>query len=454
MTSDGNKLSLGEKLGYALGDAAANFVLQLRLAFLPHFYTDFFGISPGNLAKLQLMSGAVDACNDLVMGALSDRTHTRRGKFRPWIFWSSIPLGLTAFLAFSAPDLSANGKMIYAAITLNLLIIAYGANNVPYSALGGVISDDPDERQSVASWRMGFAMLATLVVLAFTNDMRRYFGGGVGGYRTTAAVWATLAVACSLIAFFTTRERIAPRRIKESSLAQDLAVIFKNPAWRVLAISSLVVYITLGIRGSMALYYFQYVLQRDEYYFGEFNAIGMGAVIVGIFFSKPLTDRFGKRNVYCGGLALSAALVTGFNFFSGDQIWLIRILQVAFQVSFGATMPIIWGMIADVVDYTEWQFGRRNTALTFAATLFCFKVGQAIGNALTPLVLAANGYAPNVEQSDTAKEWIRTLFSTLPAGLLVAAALIMLRYVITHDMEEEMTAALRERREQQGRVEE
>ena len=362
-----SRLTLGEKLGYAVGDAAANFVLQMRLAFLTNFYTDVYAIAPTYVAVLQFVSHIVDACNDLVMGSLADRTQTKWGKFRPWIFWSAIPLAAASYFVFAAPDFGPTGRLVYASVTLILMIIAYGANNVPYSALGGVISDDPDERQSVASWRMAFAMLAALFVLTFTLDMVKRFGGTdeIVGYRATMAVWSTLAVVCSFTAFFMTRERISARVAKHSPIGEDLIALIANRPWRILAIASLLIYVCLGIRGSMGIYYFKYVLKREDL-FGEFNAIGMIAAIVGIFFSKSLTDLYGKRNTFCGGLILSSVLVSGFYFLPGNQTWLMRGPQFAFQVAFGATVPIMWGMVADVADYTEWQFGRRITALTFA----------------------------------------------------------------------------------------
>ncbi|MDZ4655966.1 MAG: MFS transporter [Bythopirellula sp.] len=449
MAAAEKKLSLGEKLGYGLGDAAANFVLQMQLAFLMHFYTDVYGISALVVGVILATSHIVNACNDLVMGALSDRTQTRWGKFRPWIFWSAIPLGVASYLVFAAPDLGSTGRIVYAVITLNLMIIAFGANNIPYSALGGVISDDPDERVSVASWRMSFAMLAALFVLTFTRDMVRYFGAGdaVHGYRVTMALWASLAVLGSFITFFATKERIVTAPVKHVSLRQDLAALFANVAWRVLAIASLVIYISLGIRGSLTLYYFQYVLAREDL-FGAFNAIGMVAAIIGIYSSKSLTERFGKRNAFCGGLVIAAALSAAFYMLRGDQPWVILGLQFVFQVAFGATIPILWGMIADVADFSEWRSGRRITALTFAATLFFFKIGQGIGTALTASLLEVVGYQPNVEQTEAATQGIRLMMSILPASLFFLGGVAILQYVITQPMEREMTATLRERREE------
>jgi glycoside/pentoside/hexuronide:cation symporter, GPH family len=449
MADADGKISLGEKFGYALGDAAANFVLQMRLAFLNYFYTDVYHISATTVAALQVLSHVVDAFNDLVMGALSDRTQTRWGKFRPWIFWSAIPLGLAGYLVFAGPQFGPTGKIVYAAITLNLMIIAYGANNIPYSALGGVISDDPDERVSVASWRMIFAMTAAFFVLTFTLDMVQALGGGneLNGFRLTGAVWGVLAVACSIATFIMTRERIRVASQANTSLADDLRALVANPAWRVLAVAASLIYTSLAMRGSVTIYYFKYVLLREDLY-GKFSGFSMAAVMIGIFFSKSLTQRYGKRNTCCGGLIVSSLLASGFLWLPTDRAWPAFVLQFVFQVSFGTVMPVIWGMIADVADLTEWRSGRRITALTFAATLFFFKIGQGIGMALVGAVLQAVGYKANVTQTPGAIYGIQLMMSVLPAGLFCFSGLVISRYAITQAMEQEMMAALRERREQ------
>lgn len=453
------KLPLSEKLGYALGDAAANFVLQMQIVFLMVYYTDVYGITGTvNLLGLPIsivaaifaVSRVIDACNDLVMGSLADRTMTRWGKFRPWIFWSAIPLGVTSYLVFAGPQFDSNGRIWYAMITLNLMIIAYGANNIPYSALGGVISDDPDERVSVAAWRFNFAMAAALFVQTYTLDLVNYFGQGdkAEGYRMAMMVWAALAVACSLTSFFTTKERIAAVPLtNNTSLRADLAVLLANPAWRILAIASFIICISQGIRGSIMIYYFQYVLERQDL-FGKFNAVGMIAAMIGIYFSKSLGEKFGKRNAFSVGLILSALLSTGFYLLDGGNTPAIFVMQVVFQVVCGATVPLMWGMIADVADLTEWQFGRRITALTFAATLFFFKIGQGVGTALTASMLQTIGYEPNVEQTPAATAGIRFMVSILPSSLFFLSGVVVLWYTISRAMEREMTLALRQRREQ------
>ena len=144
-------LGVREKIAYGLGDTASNIVFQTVMLFLSFFYTDIFGISPAIVGTLFLVVRIFDAVTDPLMGALTDRTNSKYGKFRPYLLWLSIPFGLISILAFTTPDLSDQGKVIYAFVTYGLLMAAYTAINIPYSALGGVLTADPKERVSVQS---------------------------------------------------------------------------------------------------------------------------------------------------------------------------------------------------------------------------------------------------------------------------------------------------------------
>ena len=150
------KLSVVEKIGYSLGDLAANLIFQTLVTFLAFFYTDVYGLAPATAAGIMAVGGIFGACFTPVMGIIADRTNTRWGKFRPWLLWTSIPFGAVALLAFSTPDFSPNGKVIYAVITYVFLLIVYAANNLPYSALSGVLTGSMAERNSLSSCSLPF----------------------------------------------------------------------------------------------------------------------------------------------------------------------------------------------------------------------------------------------------------------------------------------------------------
>jgi sugar (glycoside-pentoside-hexuronide) transporter len=170
------KLSIVEKIGYSLGDSAANFIFQTVMMFLLFFYTDVMGISPVVAGIIFLITRIWDAFNDPMMGAIADRTNTRWGKFRPWVLWSALPFGIIGILMFTTPSLSATGKIVYAFITYNLMMMMYTVNNVPYCSLTGVLTGDNIERTSLASYRFIFAMLASFVVQSFSIPLVNHLG--------------------------------------------------------------------------------------------------------------------------------------------------------------------------------------------------------------------------------------------------------------------------------------
>jgi GPH family glycoside/pentoside/hexuronide:cation symporter len=290
-----------------------------------------------------------------------------------------------------------------------------------------------------------------MFVLAFTWDLVDLFGEGdkARGYRLTAAMWSALAIICSFATFFLTKERIRTPSLVKPSLGSELKTLLANPAWRVFALAALLIYICLGMRASVSAYFLTYYLHREDL-FGEFNATGMVAAVIGIMISAPITERLGKRNACCLGLFATSILVGAFYLLPATSPSMTLVLQFTSQMAFGIVSPIMWSMIADIADLTEWQFSRRITAMTFAASLFFFKIGQGIGMSLTPYVLSQVGYQPKTEASDEVLHAIRTLISVVPACLFFAAGIVMLWYVITPQMERDMTAALREQREAAG----
>jgi len=176
MNPEQQKLSVKEKVGYSLGDSAANFIFQAVMMFLMFFYTDVLGISPWYAGWIFLATRIIDAINDPMMGAISDRTKTRWGRFRPWVLITAVPFGVIGVLMFTAPNLSGMGKILYAFITYNFMMIIYTVNNVPYCALTGVLTGDNIERTGLASYRFIFAMLATFVVQGLSIPMVNALG--------------------------------------------------------------------------------------------------------------------------------------------------------------------------------------------------------------------------------------------------------------------------------------
>lgn len=223
------KLSTYEKIGYSLGDAAANFVWRSTF-FLPIFYTDTFGLAAAQTAILLLVIRLSDGVTDVLMGSIADRTNTSKGKFRPWIIWSAPVLGLFLALLFTTPDFSDTGKLIYAYVIYFGLTLAYTANNVPYGALMGVMTSNVKERSILSSFRFIGAFSGGLLVMALTPNLVAMFGDGndAVGYKYTMMVFAVLLVAFLVITYQSTKERIVPKAGTEGNLKNEIWDICKN----------------------------------------------------------------------------------------------------------------------------------------------------------------------------------------------------------------------------------
>ena len=441
------KISVTEKIGYGLGDAAANFIFQTMLVFQLAFYTDTFGITAAAAGTLFLVVRVWDAIFDPIMGVVADRTNTKWGKFRPWVLWTAVPFGIMGYLTFTTPPFGAEGKLVYAYVTYIVLMMVYSANNLPYSALSGVITGDLAERTSLSSYRFVCAMSAAFVIQGLALPMVNYFGQGdtAKGYQMTMGVFSVLAVVFFIITFVTTRERVQPDPTQQNSVRQDFADLTKNGPWLVMFALTLILFITLSMRGGVMLYYWKYFVGREDL-FSLFNVCGLGATIIGVILSTPLAKRYGKRDVFIAGLTFTVFFTAAFVLVPRDAIALMIGLEALRQFAYGFTIPLLWAMMADVADYSEWKNRRRATAIIFSAIVFALKAGLGFGGAIGGWVLSVYGYVPNVEQTERALQGIKLTASIFPAVTFAICVVCMFFYRIDKRLEIEITDELAERR--------
>jgi len=441
------KISVNEKLGYGIGDAAANFIFQTMLVFQLAFYTDTFGITAAAAGTLFLVVRVWDAIFDPLMGVVADRTNTKWGKFRPWVLWTAVPFGIMGFLTFTTPPFGPEGKLVYAYVTYIVLMMVYSANNLPYSALSGVITGDLAERTSLSSYRFVCAMSAAFVIQGLALPMVNYFGQGdsAKGYQITMGIFSALAIVFFIITFATTRERVQPDPTQRSSVKQDFADLGRNGPWLAMFALTVVVFITLAMRGGVMLYYFKYYVGREDL-FSLFNVCGLAATIIGVVGSTSLAKRFGKRDVFIVGLTVTVLFTAMFVMLPRDAITAIFAVEMLRQLAYGFTIPLLWAMMADVADYSEWKNRRRATAIVFSAIVFGLKAGLGFGGAIGAWVLAAYGYVPNVDQTARALQGIRLTASVFPAITFALGVVCLFFYRIDKQLEIRITDELAERR--------
>jgi glycoside/pentoside/hexuronide:cation symporter, GPH family len=445
MSGNSTTLAFSEKFGYGLGDMAANFIFQAMMALQLNFYTDTFGLSPAQAGTMFLVVGLGMAALNPVMGVIADRTHTRWGRFRPWLLWTALPFGIIGILTFTTPDLSISAKLIYAWVTYLLLRLVYTINNVPYAALTGVMTEDPNERNSIASYRQIFANMAGFIVQSLAIPMVALLGRGnnARGYQLTMGIFLSISVVFFLVAFAVTKERIQPDPKQKSSVGQDLADLMKNTPWIILFLVTTFYFIALMIRGSVMLPYFKYC-SGNQILFSWFNGFGLTALLIGVACSTALTKRYGKRKVFLLSMLLTGIFNIALFFISPSATTLIIALEVLRQFAFGCSGPVLWSMMADVADYGEWKTGRRATATVTSAVVFALWVGLALGGAIAGWLLSLYGYQSNAVQTPQSLLGIRLIASVYSGAAFLAAAICLIFYginmklnlTISHDLSE------------------
>ena len=474
--STSQKLSVIEKVGYSLGDLAANLVFQTLVTYLAYFYTDIYGLKTNDASAIILTVGLIAAFGfNPIIGALADRTISRWGKFRPWILFTAIPLGVIALVAFSTPHFAYKGKVIYAIVTYTLLLLLYASNNLPYSALSGVITGDMKERNSMSAYRFVAVMFAQFFVQVFMLPIIISAGGGdkAVGIEKVMTWLAIIGSLMLLITFLTTKERIVPKPEQKSTIKDDVRDLSKNKPWIIMLVLTTLVFITLAMKGGGYVYYFENYVNTESLtsfispvlqgfkkigmnFFGEdpvsaglglFNAGGIIFMIVGITLSKRLADKYGKRDVFGFALFISTLFILAFYFFPPQSVGLMFASQILHGFSYGITIPLLWAMIADVADYSEWKNNRRATAIIFSAMMVGLKGGLSIGSALLTRLLGLFNYVPNTTvQTESAIHGTKMLVSLFPSIPFLIGAALLFFYEINKEKEVQIESDLKQRR--------
>ena len=498
MAEQNQKLSFTEKAGYSAGDAAANFVFMTMILFQANFYTDVFGISATAAGAILLAARLWDAFFDPVMGVLADRTNTRWGRFRPWVLWTALPWCVAMVLAYTTPKgWSASAMIAYAAITNIMLMTLYSMNNMPYSALGGVMTGDVNERAKLNSYRFISVNAAQFIVGGFTLPLVAKFAVGHDrqyAWQMTMTLWAVLCLVLFIITFATSHERIHPVNAQNSSPKQDFADLIKNSPWAVMFGMTLFHFAMLSFRGGALYdYYHHYADKAALFDFVQklgltapalapgapapggilewlgyivhgtrenlaasnvadvansiINMIGTAVTIVVILLSPSLARKFGKKTVAVTGFALAAVSAFLFYTLKPDEVTGMVALTVIGAVFYAPTIPLIWAIYADVADYSEWTTGRRFTGIVFATIGFALKAGLALGSASLLWMLAGFFHydSKQVPGAETI-EGFRFCSGIVVGILFTICTGLLLAYKINKRMTIQMADELTERR--------
>ncbi len=442
------KVPLIEKIGYALGDAAAGGITWkvMSIAF-PLFFTNVFGLTIADTATLMLIARMFDVVTDPLMGSLADRTQTRWGTYRPWLLFGAVPLGLVFALLLYTPDFGPVGKRIWAYSLYLLMMVVYTAVNVPYGSLLGVMTDDDNEKNQFSSFRMvGAYAMGFVTLLSFPYLQKMVGGTPQHQYAVLGAFFGAVAAIGTLACGLLTKERLKPVRAEKFSL-KPFGDLFRNRPWIYLTLIGIGMNFFNGFRYAVAGYMFEYCLHGEitlsgliiNYTvfmtFGELTCMVFGGV------SPAFTKWIGsKRKAFKAAVILSGVASLGYFFIPMDPsyIWLMILTVVVTSVGVGLFSPLLWSMYADVADYATEKNGTSSTGLIFSSGTMAQKFGTAISGSLVALFLGIAGFMSGTDETtgqtivtitdmDSVKEMIWALFSVFPA--VITAIMVMLLHL-------------------------
>ena len=440
--------TLREKIGYALGDAAAGGITWkvMSIAF-PVFFTSIFGLTVADTAALMLIARMFDVITDPLMGSLADRTQSRWGTYCPWLIFGAIPFGLIFALLLYTPDLPPVGKRIWAYAFYLLMMAVYTAVNVPYGSLLGVMTNDDNEKNQFSSFRMvGAYAMGFITLFSFPYLQKMVGGTEQHQYAVLGIFFGVVAAIGTLACGLMTKERLKPVRAEKFSF-KPFADLFKNKPWIFLTLIGICTNFFNGFRYAVAAYMFDYILGKE---------ITMGGLIINytvfMMFGEATCMVFGglspKFTKWVGSkhkaFMIAAAICVAFSvlyFFmprNPSAIWLLIAIVILTSVGIGLYSPLLWSMYADVADYATEKNGTSSTGLIFSSGTMAQKFGTAISGSLVAMLLGFSGFVSGTDPitGDTVititdigsvKQMIWCLFSIFPA--IIAGIMIGLLYI-------------------------
>jgi glycoside/pentoside/hexuronide:cation symporter, GPH family len=447
MTASTHTLSTARKIGFTLGDYASNLYWQSISIFLLFFYTDAVGLTAATAGLIYMIASIVDALADPVMGSIADRTRTSRGRYRPYILFGCVPLGLSFVLLYWKPPLEGLWLAVWMMITHIVFRFAYTVVTIPYTSLNARLTASSDERSTLAGWRMIFGVFAALTISYFTYPLVGALGKGnaANGYTYAAAVFAVVATIIYPMVYAITREPVErPGDEPRLTLAGYWRGLAPNRAFWVLVIATVVASICTFALGKSILYYFKYYLHDEASSRLAFSAMSASGLVI-IPAWVWITKFIGKRAVWMCAVLWSLAMLTIFALVDFKTPLAMTIWLLGWSVGSLGFALTFWSMVPDTVEYGEWKTGARTESFIFGLFQFFLKAALGIGAGLFGLLLSKVGYVANTDQSPATLAGLKAIMIYLPAIGMIAAGLIMLLYPLRRGSHEAILEDLSQR---------
>ena len=452
----------GDKVGYMLGNVANDFTFIFASLYLQVFYTDVLGINAALVGTMFLIARLVDAFTDTAMGRICDKTKaTKNGKFKPWLLRACGPVALASFLMYQtfAAGLSYELKVVYMFVTYLLWgSVCYTAINIPYGSMASVMSNEPDHRAALSTFR-GVGSMIPQILVGVVAPMFLYTKladgteiANASAFPIVALILSVAAVGCYIACYFLCTERVKiAEESKSVSFADTLKALAGNKA---LIGISLVFVCYLGAQ--MLNQTINNYIFKD--YFGDtsglsvMNAAGFAPALILAPCAVPLARRFGKKELGIFAAALGTVAFGALFLMRTTNMWVYTIINIVGLLGFGLFNLIIWAFVSDVIDDQEVRTGNRDDGTIYAVCSFSRKLGQAIASALGGWSLGWIGYKEAAEgvqiaQTQAVKDGIYNIATLVPMILYIAVCVCLLViYPLSKKKVNENAAALKARR--------
>ena len=443
-----------DRIGYMFGDFGNSLLFNFIGSYLLVFYTDAFGISAAAVGTLMVISRVWDAINDPIMGVIVDKRKAGKdGKFRPYLKYMGIPLGIFTILTFLViPNMPQSMKLPYAYITYIGFGMAYTAINIPYGSLASVMTTDPVERTSLSTWR-NLAATFSMILLMFLTPKLIFDAQGavsVKGFVIAAVLYAIIANIAYQLSYRMTTERVVhevEETQEKASLVETLKTLVKNRALIGLILGSLGTLTAVFLPSSLNAYLFKDYFQAPGL-LGIAGMVGMLGTFIALPLTTKLVAKFGKKNVSTYSLIISIAAYAVMVFFPSKNPYIYMALTVVSGVGVGFYNMIVWALVGDVIDYQEYISGKREEGTVYAAYSLARKLVQAIVGSIGGFALAAIGYQSGVAvQTTEVAESIRMIITVIPLiGFVVGFITMKFVYNLSDKKLEEINNELESRR--------
>lgn len=444
-----NRTSYLTRFSYALPDVGGQLIFTFIIGgYMAKFFTDVYGLTAVTCGTILGIARIIDGVDAPVWGVIFDRVHSRLGKFRPWFLWLCVPFATFGVLTFLTPDLSYDGKVIYAAATYIICSVLYTGINTPVTSILSTLTTSPQERITLMSFRMYGSKLGVLFVNLTALQLVAVLGHGNDrkGYALTLLIFAVFSVLLFLLSFRNLKE-VVPQEKKVQPILGTFGALRGNWPWLIIFFSSLMFWIGFISRLTVVPYYLQYNLHREDLtrYAYSMDFISLATVSLLPWFCKW----FSKTAAWGWGLFAMVAgqLIFYFGVVNGNSLPLITTGWIVGFLGSGMAMAVPFAILSDSVDYGEWKTGIRAAGLlTAVGAAFCLKAGAGLGAAIPLWIMGFNGYQPKVEQTPAALKAIEFGIVWLPAICLALALLPVLFYRRFERMEPQIHAELDQRR--------